>query len=139
MKWRRGDTCLSPDLFGGSALAYRFGIFTCDNSRRLGWAVKSLKTYQRKQVARLRIVCKYDYSWSWLSDASFAYHGANLQELFPALELVKVSFSELRLPLHDGMVEKLHLQLHETIQETGCKLLVAETVEQVDYRFMGWD
>lgn len=50
-----------------------------------------------------------------------------------------MSFSELRPPLHDGMVEKLHLQLQETIQETGCKLLVAETVEQVDYRIMGWD
>lgn len=113
-------------------LPYRFSIFTCDSSMRLSWAANLLKTYQRKQVAQLCLVCKNSHSWSWINDVS-----ADLRGLFPNLEHIEVRVYELSTSQHDTLVRKVRSRLRETIRETGCNLSVVETVGRMDCRFTG--
>lgn len=101
--------------------------FACGNSAELKRAVRTLRTYQRKQVMHLRLDCATHNHIGWIDDRAFSLDKLYLEKRFPALAQITVLIYGVTDTEHDAFesaAATLLSQLHQTLEVTGAELAV---------------
>lgn len=111
------------------------GTFACNDLKALKKSAKTLKTYQRKQVAQLRLACASPGSiWSLFSCSALRQNVVP-RKIFPALDRIEVSMYSV-LDEEDEVfrmaVETARTQLKKLDGNSGCALFVRGTSERLE-------
>ncbi|KZM18533.1 uncharacterized protein EKO05_0002345 [Ascochyta rabiei] len=111
----------------------RLGMFACTNSRDLKRSAKKLKAYHRKQVMRLRLMCRNVRDGLLYFDFTSRYKIV-LKEVFPALSHIEVLIHEVSDQKDDDFrkaADLVRAKLVEEVEDSGYAITVEGTAEKM--------